>query len=212
MSDTLDAAGLPSCILSSRLRPMTGARRMAGPALCLAGEASDIPGLPIRAVDSAVVPGAVVIVGPGDSCERALVGGNMIAAWMGRGMAGLLVDGMVRDTADYDALPVFARGRSPQNCRGHWRFTATNSAVSLPGRDGADVTIGTGDWILADDDGIAVLPRSVLMHLLEDAQEVGRIERRMRAAIDAGTDRQQVYESHPRFAHVRPARRSGATP
>jgi regulator of RNase E activity RraA len=205
MSDTLDAAGLPGRILSPSLRPLTGAVRIAGPALCLNGEPSGEAGLPIRSVDAAIAPGAIVIVGPGGTCSRALVGGNMIAGWTHRGMRGLLVDGMVRDIAGYPALPVFARGSNPQNCRGHWRFTGAGHPLTLPGREGVEVPVAPRDWILADADGIAVLPGFWLTQLVEDAEEVGRIERRMRRAIDAGADRQTVYETHLRFAHVRRA-------
>jgi 4-hydroxy-4-methyl-2-oxoglutarate aldolase len=204
MSDTLDAAGLPDRVLAAAFAPLGAAARFAGPAVCLSGEAAAGPGLPIAAVDAAIRPGAVVIVGPGAGCERALLGGNMVAAWRTAGMQALIVDGRVRDSADYADLPVHARGRSPLNCRGHWRFTAIDAPVRLPGTD-APVTVRPGDWILGDADGIVVLPRADALRLIEDAEGVGRIERQMRAAIQRGADRQSVYEGHARFAHVRRA-------
>ena len=96
MSDTLEAAGLPGRILHPDFRPFppgVAGRRMAGPAVCLSGEASAAPGLAIRAVDGAVRAGCVVAVGPGEGCAAALVGGNMAAAWRIKGCAGLVVDG-----------------------------------------------------------------------------------------------------------------------
>jgi hypothetical protein len=52
---------------------------------------------------------------------------------------------------------------------------------------------------------VAVLPRAYVSQLIEDAEAVGLIERRMRARILAGEDRQTVYDSSPRFSHVRVA-------
>jgi regulator of RNase E activity RraA len=207
MSDTLEAAGLPGRILHPDFRsfPSGGAgRRMAGPAVCLSGEASAAPGLPIRAVDGAVQPGCIVAVSPGEGCTAALVGGNMAAAWRIKGCAGLVVDGAVRDAADFGDLAVFARGASPRNCRGAWRIAATDQPLALPGATGP-VTLHPGDWLHGDGDGIAVLPRAFLLQLVEDAEAVGRIERRMRARILTGEDRQAVYASSLRFAHVRAA-------
>jgi regulator of RNase E activity RraA len=205
MSDTLEAAGLPGRILHPALRrspPGGPGRRMAGPAVCLWGEASGAPGLTIRAVDRAVRPGAVVVVGPGDGCTAALVGGNMAAAWRIAGCAGLVVDGAVRDSADFGDLPVHARGESPRNCRGAWRMAAVDRPLTLPGATGP-LTLHPGDWVHGDGDGVAVLPRAHVLQLIEDAETVGRIERSMRARIVAGEDRQTVYEGTPRFCHVR---------
>lgn len=204
MSDTLEAAGLPGRILDPALRRRAPGPRLAGPAICLTGEASAGPGLPIRTVDGAIRPGAVAVVGPGDGCAAALVGGNMVSAWRMAGLAGLVVDGAVRDSGDFADLPVYARGVSPRNCRGQWRFVALGRPLTLPGAVGP-VTIAPGDWLHGDDDGIAVLPGAALVQLIEDAEAVGRIERRMRARILAGEDRESVYEDSPRFAAVRAA-------
>lgn len=210
MSDTLETAGLPGRILHPDFRPFplgVAGRRMAGPAVCLSGVASAAPGLSIRAVDGAVRTGCVVAVGPGEGCAAALVGGNMAAAWRIKGCAGLVVDGTLRDAADFGDLAVFARGASPRNCRGAWRIAATDRPLTLPGATGP-VTIHPGDWLQGDVDGVVVLPCAFLLQLVEDAEAVGRIERRMRTRILAGEDRQAVYEESPRFAGIRPARPS----
>ncbi|WP_170297788.1 RraA family protein [Paracoccus litorisediminis] len=206
LSDTLEAAGLPDQVLSPALRPLTMARRFAGPAACLSGRAGPGPGLAIDAVDTAVTPGSIVVIGPANGCDMALAGGNMISAWRRRGAAAVITDGRLRDAADYPELPALARGHSPRNCRGAWHFIATDRPIPLAGAGPAGrVTIHPGDWLVGDEDGVIVLPRAQLSALIEDAGLVAEIEEQMRAQIFAGAARGAVYAGHDRFGHVRRA-------
>lgn len=204
MSDTLAAAGLPHQVLASGFIRIGSGRPFAGPVVCLGGESSTEPGLSIRAIDSAIRPGNIVVVGPGDGCSAALVGGNMITSWKRLGAAVIVVNGFVRDVDSFDGLPALIHGTTPVNCRGLWRFVSTDAPIILPGQI-APIRIKPGDWLHSDRDGTVVLPAAKLISLIEDAEQVGRIERNMRALIEAGEDRQNVYERHDRFGHVRRA-------
>lgn len=199
MSDTLTAAGLPHQVLSRAF----ARGRFAGPAVCLSGGLSPDAGLPISAIDGAVQADCIVVVGPGQDCPCALVGGNMISAWRHLGCAGVVVDGLIRDHDDFDGLPTMALGSTPLNSRGRWRFTSVTAPITLPGQL-APVTVHPGDWLMGNRDGTLVLPAAHLDQLIEDAEAVGQIERQMRERIMAGEDREAVYASHDRFAHVRP--------
>lgn len=198
MADTLAAAGLPHQALSRSY----ARGRFAGPAVCLSGEASANPGLPIGVIDAAVRAGSIVVVGPGQDCPCALVGGNMISSWRRLGCAGVVVDGLIRDHDDFDGLPTMALGSTPLNSRGRWRFTSVTAPITLAGQL-APVTVRPGDWLMGNRDGTLVLPAAHLAALIEDAEAVGRIERQMRERIMTGEDREAVYASHDRFAHVR---------
>jgi 4-hydroxy-4-methyl-2-oxoglutarate aldolase len=202
MSDTLTAAGFPDQVLAASLGPVSRPLPFAGPAVCLKGEVSPEAGLTIGDTDAAILPGCIVIVGPGDSCPGALVGGNMITSWRRLGCAGVVVGGFVRDSSAFDGLPALSTGVIPMNNKGRWRFVSVNARMSLPGQT-APVIVRPGDWLHGDADGTVVLPREHLQVLIEDAERVGRIERRMRALILAGSDRQEVYATHDRFGHVR---------
>jgi regulator of RNase E activity RraA len=204
MSDTLAAAGLPGQVLASGFIRVGSDRPFAGPVICLGGETSAEPGLPIRDIDRVIRPGHIVVVGPGEACQAALVGGNMITSWRRLGAAGIVVDGFVRDISSFDGLPGLARATTPVNCRGLWRFVSTTKPITLPGQT-APVVIHPGDWLHGDRDGTVVLPADKVLSLTEDAEEVGRIEKRMRALIEAGEGRQSVYDKHDRFGHVRRA-------
>ena len=202
MSDTLTAAGWPDQVLAAILRPVGPPMPFAGPAVCLSGETSSAAGLTIRDTDSAITPGCVVVVGPGEDCPGALVGGNMITAWRSLGCTGAVVDGFVRDSGAFDGLPALARGGVPMNNKGFWHFVSVTRPITLPGQT-APVVVAPGDWLHGDADGSLVIPALLLDTIVEDAERVGRIEQRMRALIAAGEDRHRVYDTHDRFGHVR---------
>lgn len=202
MSDTLTAAGWPDQVLAAVLRPVLRPLPFAGPAVCLSGEASSATGLTIGDTDAVVVAGCVVVVGPGEDCPGALVGGNMITAWRSLRCAGAVVDGYIRDSAAFDGLPALSRGVIPMNNKGHWRFVSVTEPITLPGQT-APVRVTPGDWLHGDADGSVVIPAALLDTIVEDAEHVGRIEQQMRALIAAGKDRHRVYEAHDRFGHVR---------
>ncbi|RHY04796.1 hypothetical protein DYB25_005561 [Aphanomyces astaci] len=100
-------------------------------------------------------PGSVVVVQSGD-VSFAAIGGNVARIAKERGIAGLVLDGVVRDIAEIRALgfPVFARGIVPfpgtKTRRG-----ALNERVVC-----GDVTVDAGDVVVADEEGIVVVPTS----------------------------------------------------
>lgn len=202
MSDTLTAASLPGQVLAAILRPVLQPLSFAGPAVCLLGEAASAAGLTICETDAAILPGCIIVIGPGDDCTGALVGGNMTTSWRRLGCVGVVVDGFVRDSSAFNGLAALSRGVTPMNNKGRWRFVSVNQAISLPGQT-APVMVHPGDWLHGDDDGTVVIPRDYVQILVEDAEQVGRIEKAMRALILAGGDRHEVYATHDRFGHVR---------
>ena len=98
--------------------------------------------------------GRVLVVDGGASLRRALVGGNLAAAAARSGWAGLVVDGCVRDRAELDATPIGIRALAlmplPTDRRQAGRV---DLPVCIQG-----VWVRPGDWLVADDDGIVVMP------------------------------------------------------
>ena len=103
------------------------------------------------AVDSPGL-GRVLVVDGGGSLRRALVGGNLAAAAVRNGWAGLVVDGCVRDVAELNAAAVGIRALAlmplPTERRGEGQ---RDVAVQIQG-----VWVRPGDWLYADADGIVV--------------------------------------------------------
>ena len=57
--------------------------------------------------------------------------------------------------------------------------------------------------MFADRDGVVIVPAELAAEVLVAAEELERIEERLRAGLRAGEDREAVYKRHPKFAHVR---------
>lgn len=99
-----------------------------------------------------------------------------------RGLAGVVVDGAVRDTAGLRALgfPVHARDVTPRA----WlnpELGEAGVAVAIGG-----VAVRPGDWVVADDDGVAVIPQEQLEQVVAAGEAKERQEQEIAARIDAG--------------------------
>ena len=120
--------------------------------------------------DNLAILGALALAKPGDvvvaACEgfaqSAVVGDNVALMAKGRGLAGIVVDGMMRDLAGLlpVGIPLFCRGVTPNSC-----------VRSGPGRVGLPVVVGgvtvqSGDIVIGDRDGIVIVPLAALDRLL----------------------------------------------
>ncbi|MEM1369283.1 MAG: RraA family protein [Cyanobacteria bacterium P01_H01_bin.15] len=98
-------------------------------------------------------PGAVIVAQAGD-LRYALSGGNVCATAQKRGIAGFVIDGVIRDVAEVREakFPVFARGVSP--VPGKKKALGTlNQPIACGG-----VAVNPGDIVIADEEGIAIIP------------------------------------------------------
>lgn len=145
------------------IRPLWDAPRLVGPAFtvrCAPGE-----NLMLHAAIYRAAPGSVIVVQGGD-LDYALAGGNVCAIAQRRGIAGFVLDGLVRDIGEIrDAgFPVFGRGLIPKP--GDKSAVAPlNEPVACGG-----VTVHAGDVIVADEDGVAVVPAGRAESVLDDAR------------------------------------------
>ena len=98
--------------------------------------------------------GRVLVVDGGASLRRALVGGNIAAAAAKNGWAGVVVDGCVRDSAELAQCDLGIRALALMPIPTE-RRNAGQRDVSLHIRG---VRVLPGDWLVADEDGIVVMP------------------------------------------------------
>ncbi len=126
--------------------------------------------------------GDVLVVNAQGSMAHAVFGELMATRARAVGLAGLVVDGAVRDVADLEAMrfPVFALGSSPGG-----PTKEGTGEVGYPVACGR-VVVNPGDVVLADDDGVAVIPRSAAAAVLEAARERLEQEAAKRAAARSG--------------------------
>ena len=95
-----------------------------------------------------------------------------------RGMAGMVLDGAIRDVWDIRrmGLTVYARSATPRTAVGHYATVAKNVPVECAG-----VTVRPGDIIVADEDGVVVVPQERAEDVLKKAREIdGGVRRRLR--------------------------------
>lgn len=159
VSDAMERLGLPRSVLTGFCRIAPGT--VAGRALTV----RQVPKRQTAARDARLVrhgeigtslaqPGDFVVVDAGGRRDIAAWGHNHAARCQARGVAGILVNGAVRDTADLGrlGLPVFHLGSSPVASRWDQETAEIGGTVVVAG-----VQIRQGDVILGDEDGLIVL-------------------------------------------------------
>jgi len=121
-------------------------------------------------------PGEVGVIVMEGTLDIAAMGNLMATAAVERGMAGMVLDGAIRDMWDIRrmGLTVYARSKSPRTAVGHYATVAKNVAVECAG-----VTVRQGDIIVADEDGVVVVPQERAAEILKEAQSIDDRERGM---------------------------------
>ena len=121
-------------------------------------------------------PGDVGVIVMEGSLDVAAIGGLMGTAAKARGMAGMVLDGAVRDVAELRALdlPVFARSVSPATAVGRYASVSKQVPVECAG-----VTISPGDIVVAGEDGVVVVPKDRADEVLKRSQEIDERESKM---------------------------------
>jgi 4-hydroxy-4-methyl-2-oxoglutarate aldolase len=178
MTDTTDDtafASIPTTTLADQLgrsqvmdfavRPLwTPAPRIAGPAFTVQCPPGD--NLMLHAAIHRAAPGSVIVVDAGGDVDHALAGGNVCAVAQRRGVAGFVADGVLRDLAEIreSAFPVFARGVLPiPGAKAQAR--PLNVRVRCGG-----VLVEAGDVVVADEEGVVVVPRGRRAEVLDAAR------------------------------------------
>lgn len=116
-----------------------------------------------------------------DGADIAGMGGLMGTAMNSRNFSGAVIDGGVRDVAYLQKIgfPVYALGIVPSTSVTHYRFAGANIPVVCDG-----VAVNAADIIVADADGVVVVPRSSAPAALKLAQQMDFKEHSMYATIE----------------------------
>jgi len=199
--DAMYALGIPEQVLSSRLRPLLSAERMAGAAYTLSGRAIEPKvgwddGIPriqsyLRIFEELESDSVIVSVNPNSAVGHfGELTGNAAKA---RGCQGVILDGNLRDTEGLLRIgfQVFYSALSPLNAIGRWEMSEKQLPVTIDG-----VTIEPGDIIIGDFDGIAVVPRAEAERVLLEAESVNAAEAKVRVEAAQGISPMQSLERH----------------
>jgi regulator of RNase E activity RraA len=126
-------------------------------------------------------PDSVYVMAVEDGGDIAGMGGLMGTAMASRGYAGAVIDGGVRDVAYLRKIgfPVFATGIVPSTSVHHYRFGGAQIPLTCNG-----VPVNPGDIVVADSDGVVVVPRAQAEPVLTLAQQMDYKEHSMYAVIE----------------------------
>ncbi|WP_338675171.1 RraA family protein [Streptomyces sp. SCSIO 30461] len=163
-------------VMDIGIRPLWDSPRVAGPAYTVRCEPGD--NLMLHAAIYRAEPGSIVVVESGD-VDYALAGGNVCAVAQRRGVAAFVVDGVIRDLAEVReaGFPVFSRGVIP--------IPGTKKKVGAhgePARVGG-VLVHAGDIVVADEEGIVVVPVARQEEILAAAQ--AKLAKEAEQSLDA---------------------------
>ena len=124
---------------------------------------------------------SVYVMAVEDGEDIAGMGGLMGTAMASRGYAGAVIDGGVRDVAYLRKIgfPVFATGIVPSTSVHHYRFGGSQIPLLCNG-----VQVNPGDVVVADSDGVAVVPKAQAQAVLTLAQQMDYKEHSMYAVIE----------------------------
>ncbi|NLD56265.1 MAG: RraA family protein [Burkholderiaceae bacterium] len=181
LSDALDRLGING--QCAGIRPHDPGFRLCGRAFTVQYGPAGVPaGTVGDFIDD--VPAGEVIVLDNRGREDATVWGDILTEIAHRrGIAGTVIDGVSRDMALCLDLryPIFARGRWMRTGKDRVQVEAVNRTVAIGG-----VRVAPGDIVRGDADGLVVLPREHEAAILEAAEEIGRAEDAIRAAVRDG--------------------------
>ncbi|MFI4986064.1 MAG: RraA family protein [Alphaproteobacteria bacterium] len=198
--DVLRAMGERNFVLPETIRALDPTLRLAGPAFTVSGhydETLDAHAtlLAWTGLLSRARRGAVVVCQPNTSA-CALMGELSAETLKHRGVRGYVVDGATRDVELILALgfPVYCRFATPSDIVAKWTPDRFEEPVVI----GA-VTIASGDYILADRDGVVRIPRVRAVEAVRRSEEVIGTENLLRKAILDGMDPQEAYLKFGKF-------------
>lgn len=197
VSDAVDQVCKRRGFLSHDMRPWVGKTFVGRAATALVKPAKPEDAVPAKAVKHSVEmideakEGEVGVIVMEDGLEIAAIGGLMATAAKARGMAGMVLDGAIRDIEEIRrlGLPVFARAASPATAVGRFASVAKNVPVECAG-----VTIGPGDIIVAGEDGVVAVPKDKAEEVLKVAQEIDERESKMVPVIKEQKSLQKAIE------------------
>ncbi len=145
---------------------------------------------PFFAAVDACGEGSVLVAASGGDKTLGFMGDLVAAALHTRGAAGAVVDGAVRDVNQINEIgfPVFASGVSPVNPTGRASVTFDTSLVC------GGVPVEPGDVVLADSDGVVVIPKALAVEVLEKSVALEKTETAIRERIKASVKTRKLGE------------------
>ena len=202
VTDVMDRMGLLRQALPPALAPLAPGMRCAGYAFPVRGRPHrgtprdhDATLRRFLAMLGAVTADSVLVVGANDSVAAHF--GELSAEWLrGRRVRGAVIDGGTRDAAYVSRIgfPTFVRYRTPVDSVPRWRVVDWGVPITIGG-----VRVTLGDIVVADADGVVVVPRRSAAEVLARCQKLVGTENKVRRAVRRGTTPLEAYDRFGSF-------------
>jgi 4-hydroxy-4-methyl-2-oxoglutarate aldolase len=182
--------------MAPRIRPIQDGAVVAGSAVTVSCHPGD--NLMIHAAIETCRPGDVLVVGTTSPSTDGMIGELLATSLRAHGVVGVVIDAGVRDVAPLRAMgfPVWAQAISPQGT-----VKASPGSVNLPLVCGG-VLVRPGDDVVADDDGVVVVPRERAAGVLTAGREREANEAEKRTRLAAGELGVDMYGLRARLAEL----------
>lgn len=188
VSDALDRLGLPGQCLD--IAPLANYQGVTvGPAFTVQYVSASTPPGTVGDFIDEVEPGDVVVIANGGRTDCTVWGDIMTQYSLARGIAGTVIDGVCRDVnkAFGEGYPLFTRGRFMRTGKDRVEVVAQNQPVSIGG-----ARVCARDIVVADANGVVVVPRERATDVAECARRIDAIEAQIREQIANGKTLKQA--------------------
>ena len=198
--DVLRAKGYPAQSLPPHIRPMNVNQKLAGPLFTIEGKRDgslDAHQTLLKWCELlSKTPSQVVLICQPNDHTLAHMGELSAETLAYKKVLGYIVDGGCRDSAFIEKIgfPVFCSYFTPTDIVGKWAAIAFEQPITI-----GEVVIHSADYVLADRDGIVIIPQPIVEDVVTATEEVLRTESLVRKAILQGVDPVDAYLRYGKF-------------